>query len=602
MKLFYKFILTIAGTLCLNGCIGETEPDCPYTDSGQVTFVIGTDSGLDIGVNSRGSDNPSDKITDLRYVIANEHGEILNPHYQKLEPDFSRLTIEGLKYGEYTIAFLATTGDDKADTDQPASLHDIWLQNGSDTSPIDAPYLYKKVNFTITKEQKPVSQQIVLEHCVGKIDLRVRVSSEYQWRFIKDVRITFDNNGDIPTAISADGQYSGTGRIQAYDITGNLAFFSFPSETPLSGFVEITSDRSDGETFSYRYRFADCKIEAGRISHIDIDYRHPESDEGMMYVRESDFCKFRTDTMFMADEPQSVFYDASKRSFYADAPLQLSISDDHRLRVRFFSPVAIRDVRIMCRFGKISPEFLELAHFDVIYPFMEGDFPIPAVERDAVFTTSSGRKIRIPAQPNLSADEVTLIAETDDPYMRKIAQIDSHWYIRFSPYGADNGHAYWRHMNPLLCRHGVALATNMAFMFSSEEFNTEMEKYDGLLLDNSRNPIDLNTLRSKIRSHGGLVLGRVSGVGGLGGGTTYGLADYCYTGVYFDATPPGSNPHNYPRQAMFHEYGHCLGYSHSSTMTYGDRWTVLCATVFVNMGQSGKLPVNSITEVTGLPM
>ena len=31
-------------------------------------------------------------------------------------------------------------------------------------------------------------------------------------------------------------------------------------------------------------------------------------------------------------------------------------------------------------------------------------------------------------------------------------------------------------MNPLLCRHGVALAVNMAFMFSSEEFNMENEQ------------------------------------------------------------------------------------------------------------------------------
>ena len=95
---------------------------------------------------------------------------------------------------------------------------------------------------------------------------------------------------------------------------------------------------------------------------------------------------------------------------------------------------------------------------------------------------------------------------------------------------------------------------------------------------------------------------RVVGVGGLGGGNTYGLADYCYKGVYFDATAPGANPHNYARQAMFHEYGHCLGYNHSSTMTYGDQWTVLCATVFVGMGQDGKLPVCSKEVVGGLPM
>lgn len=186
--------------------------------------------------------------------------------------------------------------------------------------------------------------------------------------------------------------------------------------------------------------------------------------------------------------------------------------------------------------------------------------------------------------------------------MKKIEQIDSRWFIRFSAYSADKGHAYWRHMDPLLCRHGVALALNMAFMFASEEFNVEMNAYEGKLKDNGGKPINLDALRQRIRSHGGLVLGRVVGVGGLGGGNTYGLADYCYKGVYFDATAPGSHPHSYPRQAMFHEYGHCLGYSHSSTMTYGNQWTVLCATVFVAMGQEGKLPVCSKEQVENLPM
>ena len=111
-----------------------------------------------------------------------------------------------------------------------------------------------------------------------------------------------------------------------------------------------------------------------------------------------------------------------------------------------------------------------------------------------------------------------------------------------------------------------------------------------------------HALRQRIRNHGGLLLGCVAGVGGLGGGNTYGLANYCYTGVYFDATPPDAHPHNYPRQAMFHEYGHCLGYNHSSTMTYGDQWTVLCATVFVNMGKNGKLPVCSKEIIAQLPM
>ena len=244
---------------------------------------------------------------------------------------------------------------------------------------------------------------------------------------------------------------------------------------------------------------------------------------------------------------------------------------------------------------------MDLAYFESIPAFIDASFELPVVTKESVFKTESGRNIRIPAQPDLKAGDVEIKFETDDEFMKKISTIDSRWYIRFSKFGADNGHANWRHMDPMLCRHGVALALNMAFMFASPEFSAELDTYDGILKDNGGNAINLDALRNKIRTHGGLQLGRVVGVGGLGGGQTYGLADYCYTGVYHDATAPNANPHNYARQAMFHEYGHCLGYNHSSNMTYGDKWTVLCAKIFVQLGREGKLPVPNRTDVTSLP-
>ena len=186
--------------------------------------------------------------------------------------------------------------------------------------------------------------------------------------------------------------------------------------------------------------------------------------------------------------------------------------------------------------------------------------------------------------------------------MKKIEKIQSRWYIRYGQYSANNPNpGNWRNMTPLLCRHAAALVLNMAYMFSTEEFNTEMEEYDGRLLDNNRNPINLDELRARIRNHSGLLMGRVANVGGLGGGNTYGLAPYCYTDNYHDFDDNGV-VHTFGRSAIFHEFGHCIGYNHNSTMTYGDQWTVLCATVFVRMGRENKLPVSSKNIIGNLPM
>lgn len=582
---------------CSEGLVPESDSAAAQ---GVVTLHVGLRSDA-LSPSTRGGE--PERIARMWYAIADGDGEVVEKHYAAFADDFSSLRVEGLACGDYTVVFLASTDPSpKAEVRLPGRLTDAWLVDGTEGAPLDELFFHGRTELHIGRDQADVERSVVLERCVGRVDVDLSLTSEYMWRFIRRIRVTFDNPEGIYGNLTAGGDYAGRGGVEGYDITESRSFCTLPGREPLSGYVTVDSERSDGSAFSRRYRFEGCKVEAGRIAHIGIEYLHPENREGLLHVREEDYARFRPDTMFLNSEPREVFYDASRRSFRPDAPLQVTISENHRLAVKLYSPVAVRDVAVYCRFDRLSAEFFELARFDVIYPFMEGEFPLPVVDSERTFTTSDGRKVVIPAQPDLSAGDVTLEIRTDDPFMRKVATIDSRWNIHFSAYSADAGHAYWRHMTPLLCRHGVALALNMSFMFASEEFNEEMKLYEGRLKDNGGNPIDLDALRERIRKHGGLILGCVTGVGGLGGGTTYGLADYCYKGVYFDATPPDAHPHNYPRQAMFHEYGHCLGYSHSSTMTYGDQWTVLCATVFVRMGREGKLPVCSKDEVGNLPM
>ena len=597
----YISILWLCAAL-LTGCADNRTDEPDLIPSGKATFSLDTAPIIDGNVTSRAEATEEKPLKGLWFVLTDSRGNVLSPHYSKVSPDFKEITIEGLAYGDYTIAFLATTSENhNGEVATPGTISSPWLENNVEGKAIDGEFYYKKLNFSIGKSQEGFSRQVSLELCVSKVSVSLKMPSEYLRRFVVSASITLDDGCTVPAALTPQGLTDGSASITAHDITETMSLCTLAPDEPLSGYVEVKSRRDDGSEFLYRYRFEYCQAEAGKVSHITLDYRHPDIDDGTIVVRDGDYQKIDTDTMFLADEPREVFYDASRRSFRVNAPLQVSITPGHRLGIKFFAPATLKNVTVKCRFNSISHEFVELARIETIYPFMEAEFDIPVVKRECTFVTTSGRRIRVPVQSALSASDVTLRIETDDPFMAKIAEIDSRWYIRFSPYGADNGHAYWRHMDPLLCRHGVALALNMAYMFSSDYFNTALEEYDGILLDNGHNPINLDALRTRIRNHGGLVLGRVVGVGGLGGGSTYGLADYCYKGVYFDATPAGSNPHNYARQAMFHEYGHCLGYSHSSNMTYGDKWTVLCAKVFVEMGTAGMLPVNSRLEVESLP-
>ncbi len=587
-------LLSACGSDDLLGDLTETQ------EPGAVHFSIST-IDAEIGVATR-SEGGYGKIKDMVWAVADTDGNVIDHRYGLLSDDFTHLSVEGLKYGDYNMIFLATLdASDNAFVQIPADFSSEWLSTEADGSPINGYYCYQKVPFTVGKNTSDI--EVVLEHCVARVYVDIEMPNASQWRHIKNIKVSLNEN--VPSSLSAGGQYIGETAVKDFDVYDGSATYSFstlPADKPVSGYVDIISSRDGADDFTQRYEFSDLKLDAGKNAHIRLSYRHPERESGKMHIAADQLWRFPVDTMFLASEPREIFYDNSIRQFYADQPLQIFIGDSCDMRVKFYSPIPIKNVKVKARFGKISSEWVDFAYLEEVRPFMDASFSLPLKNYDCSYVCDSGRKIIIPAQPQLSSSDIQFSIECDDPFMQKMSIIDSHWNIRFSPYQTDSGHAYWRHMDPLLCRHGVALALNMAYMFASPEFNEALDAYDGILYDNGHNFIDLDKLRTTIRNHPGLRLGRVVGVGGLGGGETYGLADYCYTGVYHNSTPEGQNPHNYPRQAMFHEYGHCLGYSHDSNMTYGDQWTVLCATVFVEMGRAGKLPVSNITDVTDLPM
>lgn len=596
--------------------------NAPDTDHvGSATFEISTQPAFGIEVTSRsveGVVETSDSIeayaapagmNHLEYILTDGDGRVINHHYARLEDDYSRLTLEGLACGQYSIMFLATgTKEGNASKADPTSPAEPWIVNGNEHEPVNSLHYYKKVDFAVGFDQAPVREQVELGLAVARIDVVLDMPNLSLWRNVKSVTLTVDD--EVHTHLKVDGSYGGAASFDtfSFDCSNSLlSFTTFPSEEPVSGTVEIVSAVADGTEFTSTYKFADLTLQQGKISRIEVPYRHPEASSGRLYVLEKELSRFDTDTMFMSDEPREVFYNTSRRSFYTKNPLQLTIGTGGALSVKYFSPIGLTDVRVLARLRSIGSEYtddewFEIAYFETIPAFLEGLFKMPLVERECTFTTTSGRVIRVPAQKSLKAADIEFKFEAESEFLDKIAQINSNYYISFWKYGADDGHKSWRHMTPDLCRHAVALAYNMGFMFSSPEFSAELDTYEGILKDNNGNVIALDALRTKLRNFNKLRFGKVVSVGGLGGtGGTYGLADYCYKGVYHDKTAANSNPHNYARQAMFHEFGHCLGYNHNSNMTYGDKWTVLCAKIFVQLGREGKLPVSNSTDVTNLP-
>ena len=100
MKIAKIILLFLA--LLLTNCSGELEQEyglMPPAPS-QVTFLLGLQEDDTSAIQTRNGE--PEQIARMWYAIANDRGEMLKPLYQKLEADFSKLTIEGLGYGDYT--------------------------------------------------------------------------------------------------------------------------------------------------------------------------------------------------------------------------------------------------------------------------------------------------------------------------------------------------------------------------------------------------------------------------------------------------------------------------------------------------------------------
>lgn len=604
MNKLNKILLGLS-VISLAGCASDDffQDVDKFDGEGTVVFNISTENSQ-IGVITRADGEESQPvISELKWLIADSKGKILPHYYGRVTNQNTQLTIEGLTYGDYSLLCLATINDAEGlSFSEPEYIYDAWIVNNKEGQPIDGIYCYKSVPFSVGADG--VSSNVILEHIAAMVSVDIELPNASQWRHIKRVSVTF--NDEIPSSLDAGGTYSSQNTIDSYDIydpTGVFTFTTFPTEAPVSGYVEIQSSRDAGDDIVQRYDFSDLQLEAGKVAHIKLDYRHPEQESGLLYIAANEQWRFDLRTMFLADEPREIFYNNQERWFYTTAPLQIWMCNDGKLGVRYYSPYTLKDVKVKACFNKFSPEWVELAQFEEVNPFMEAFLTLPVTQHDCVFNGESGRKVKIPAIPDLTPNDISIQFECDknDAFMNKIAEIKLNWYIRFSAYGADNGHAYWTHMNPLLCRLATGLAYDMTYMFSSQEYIDAYEPWDGKFVDSGR-VITLEEILTRVNRQGGLLMGCVHGVLGLGGGQTFGMSADRYYNFYPDTSPVGGETFNGARQTIFHEFAHCLGYGHDGNMTYGEAFTRFSAKVLVELGWAGRLPVSKLTDITSLPM
>ncbi|WP_294600575.1 hypothetical protein [uncultured Rikenella sp.] len=307
-----------------------------------------------------------------------------------------------------------------------------------------------------------------------------------------------------------------------------------------------------------------------------------------IYMTPSDYNAENTYYLLNDDESPEVFFDRNQRNFSTMNPLQMTFGDDYYFQIRFYSPRALPNVTIWAKIDGYEEEF-RLLSLDKLMPFQQLRVHLPLDTEDITARTRSGKTIKIMANPHLSAANFTFTVESDSPYWQTLKSITVDWNVWFGRY--DPNHPNWKYpLHACHAREGVALALNLTYMFSTQEFESKVNGWGPLYANADKKPIDRAALIKSARSKRGICYGLVSGsVVGLGGGSTFGLAEYVYFGHYGDDDA-------WPETA-FHEFGHILGYGHGGNMTYYPQaepgWTILGCQLYEKLSVEKKLPIYS---------
>lgn len=598
MKLFSRIFLIVTLLHLVTGCVHDDAlVEGGGHDSGKMTFVF---SPVQVMTNTRSVIESEAKLQHLWYAVADVNGDIITPFHQYKADDLSSVTIEGLRTGRYTIAFLASTdkNTDRFRVNKISKLSDKWVEQVSLTAPVDQDLLMSKAEFEVGEEQLSEQINVMLERVVGRTELNFSFVNPYSAYYIKKIEVKLDEEGD--SFITADKTQGGKSVIEWFDVTRDRGFFAFPSAGKVSGIVRITSALHDGTEIVTRYPFSSHQIAAGVIDYICVNYTHPEDNLGSFHIKDTDYDSNNFNEILSDSEPKEVYYDGAQRSFRVNQPLQITINENKELQLRFYSAVGIRNVKVWVRFTKYTTEFVELATFESVKAFSEMRFKMPLADRECVFSGESGRRIIIPKMDSDSDFEFKY--ETEDPYIAKINKVKASYLITFHHFGgnpdaADGGPSgNWMGLRPVHAREACVALTNFAYLFSLDQFRYDVDNsqdLDGLFDNDGETLVDRTTIVDRYLRHGHFNVGLVwtgNGVVGLGGGATWGVSEGCFMRHYTNS---------YNVEIMIHEYGHCVGYGHSSAMTYG-KFSPWVGKYYVDLIKNGELPVSDMNILNSM--
>ncbi len=600
-----KYILHSLPAVAIISMLGACQDNLAEEElqpgNGGVTFLISAPLTEETW-QTRGEDGDvlNEKLLSLRYMLADGEGNVLNHHYGKLSPDLDRLNLDGLRPGNYSVVFLGTSEESPlASISEPSRLDDSWLSNTVANLPLEGSFFFKKVDFTVDLEPKAMTRTVVLDRPLAKIKVTMPELPTIIEENISSVVISVDGS-DFYSDLKADGSYGGSAEVKDYEVHDkafNLELSTLPSAAPISGTVKVRAATMDGDSIFTSYRFENLKVEPGKVTTVSVKLNHPDMRTGFTLIRPQDYYDYDADLMLMEDEPLSVLHDSNHRFYPVLHPLVVSTWESN-MRVRLFAPAAVEDVDIYADFPSLGLDSVKVARIERVEAYVDMLVPMPFLERDCEFYDSHGKRVNVPRM-NTIPNDVKWYISTPDEWL---AQLDALKFKNWNCWCPAHEKTIPDLAVPPTCqamRHAMVIPQFLAVMYDSEEFYAILAAHEGEYIDRGVY-LSNELILSRINGLNFAVGSAGAGAAGVGGGSYFLLKDFYWcSGAY-----PGSDPNvvvsDY-RSTVFHEIGHCCGWSHDGNMTYGDRWITDCSTAYVQCYRNGKMKYGVPKYIDAIP-
>ena len=595
----YLSLMLFFTLLVATSCQTDALLDGNDFEGSTIQFTLSSDYGSD---NQSKSITKTSTIKDLnvRFFLVDSKGIFVDNRFVVYDKEQQTINIEAINRGGYELFVLAYSPQLENEGFTVASTisqkSDRWMQFTGDKLGLitDRRILFGKISFEVGDDPQVSSSNILLSNVLSAISVDFKTPSEYVRNSINSVVISSEGHS-LSNSLSVDGALSGTvpfvmENVEALEVG---AILTLPSADKDSISFNIMTKTINHEATAFVSSFdGNAMLGRGEASVIKVNLLdHPDSNNGLIFVS-SKFYNSETRPKILQDtESKSIYYDHSQRWFRINEPLQVVCTSDNKLHTRFYSPVPISAVKIWAKVPGITDEVL-IAFLDTIHAFSDAQYEF-TLKEGQVFKTKSNQYVALSRDKIANFKDATLSIESYDSFWEKIKDIRAKWLIQFNSYGGDpdaaNGSptGSWMGIRPVHIREAIAFWLNMAYLITMPAYATELATYQGRLYGNGgpANIIDVSTIIPGLNNLSGFDVGLVytgHGVAGLGGGRVWGVAQdaYRFHYLYYDWS-------NVP----IHELGHCLGYNHTSSMTYGLWAGGLTDRFYVN--NIRLLPVNS---------